>query len=119
MAKAQDEIDLIFGGREVNEDKLKYLKAAVKETFHLHPPASLMAPHESLQDCEVNGFTIPAKTRVLINIRSIARDPRWWGESAGIFNPERYGKHFELLWIREKNVSRDELGTDNGGNHSG
>jgi hypothetical protein len=77
MKKVQDELDGVVGdGRFVNENdipQLKYLQAIVKETFRLHPPAPLLVPHESIESCEINGYHVPAKTRIFVNIWAIHR----------------------------------------------
>jgi flavonoid 3'-monooxygenase len=78
MKKAQDELDGVVGdGRFVNENdipQLKYLQAIMKETFRLHPPAPLLVPHESIESCEINGYHVPAKTHIFVNIWAIHRN---------------------------------------------
>ncbi len=108
MEKVQYELDHVVGREHViDEDdlpQLKYLQAIVKETFRLHPPLPLLLPHESMQDCEVGGYHIPAKTRIIINAWAIHRHPSAY-ESPWDFNPERFvesgidvkGKSFQLL----------------------
>ncbi|KAK8928318.1 Cytochrome P450 71A9 [Platanthera zijinensis] len=44
---------------------------------------------ESTQDCEIAGYRIPKKTRVIINAWSIGRDEQYW-EAPEEFNPERF-----------------------------
>ncbi|XP_060673041.1 cytochrome P450 CYP82D47 [Ziziphus jujuba] len=109
LKKAQEELDLQVGrGRSVQESDLKklvYLQAIIKETMRLHPAAPL-APHESMEDCKMGGYHVPAGTRVLINIPKIQRDPSVWPDPLE-FRPERFltthkdvdvgGQHFELL----------------------
>ncbi|KAK1583478.1 hypothetical protein Q3G72_024105 [Acer saccharum] len=67
MRRAQDEIRHVVNGKEtVEEDqlpKLIYLKSVLKEALRLHPPAPLV-PRETIQDCTVGGYKIPAKTRL-------------------------------------------------------
>lgn len=65
-----------------------YLKAVVKEVLRLHPPTPLI-PRESRERCEINGYEIPAKTKVLINTWAISRDPAYWPEPDS-FKPERF-----------------------------
>lgn len=93
MKKVQAEVRQVFNetGRvdESSIHKLKYLKSVVKETLRLHPPAPLLVPRESREICDINGYTIPAKTRVIVNAWAIGRDPDDWNE------PERfYPKRF-------------------------
>jgi cytochrome P450 len=68
---------------------LKYLKLLVKETLRAHPLSALLLPRESKERCEINGYEIPAKTKVIVNAWAIARDPKYWTEPES-FIPERF-----------------------------
>ncbi|KAK2663612.1 hypothetical protein Ddye_002186 [Dipteronia dyeriana] len=108
MERAQNEVRGVVKGKDkVEEDdlpKLMYLKLVLKEALRLHPPAPLLVPRETTQDCTVGGYTIPSKTRVIINAKAIATDLKHW-ENPYEFRPERFlnssidfkGQHFELI----------------------
>jgi cytochrome P450 len=108
MKKAQGEVREVFDrkGRvdETAINEMKYLKALVKETLRARPPSPLLLPRESTERCEINGYEIPAKTKVLVNVWAIARDPKYWTEPES-FKPERFldssidfkGNNFEYL----------------------
>ncbi|XP_061343788.1 cytochrome P450 71D10-like [Gastrolobium bilobum] len=95
MERTQDEIRMVFNGKgHVDEAKLhelKYLKKyePIKETLRLHKPFPLLIPRESSERCEINGYEIPAKSKVIVNAWEIGRDPNHWIE-AEKFNPERF-----------------------------
>ncbi|XP_021802992.1 cytochrome P450 CYP736A12-like [Prunus avium] len=108
MKKVQKELEDVVGlGRMVEESdlgKLDYLSMVVKETMRLHPVAPLLVPHAATEDCTVNGYHIPKKSRVIINAWAIGRDPSAWTD-AEEFIPERFegsdvdvrGNHFQLI----------------------
>ncbi|XP_052196532.1 cytochrome P450 71AU50-like isoform X1 [Diospyros lotus] len=108
MNKVQDELQQVVGMERMVEetdlDKLEYLEMVVKEAFRLHPVAPLLLPHEATQDCIVNGYHIPRKARLTINIWAIGRDPNVWTDPEK-FIPERFegstidlrGRDFQLL----------------------
>uniref|UniRef100_A0A803Q855 Cytochrome P450 n=1 Tax=Cannabis sativa TaxID=3483 RepID=A0A803Q855_CANSA len=107
MKKAQDEVREIFGKKGLDEssiNEMKYLKLVIKEVLRLHPPASMLVPRESREKCEINGYEIPTKTRIIVNAWAIGRDPKYWIEPES-FMPERFvdssidfkGNNFEYL----------------------
>ena len=85
MRRAQNEVRGVVKGREVVEEsdlsELMYLKLVVKEALRLHPPAPLLVPRETTEDCRVGEYEIPSGTRVLINAKAIATDPEHWEHS--------------------------------------
>ncbi|RCV31111.1 hypothetical protein SETIT_6G150500v2 [Setaria italica] len=95
MRKLQAEIREAFRGKaavtegDLQASNLRYLKLVIKEALRLHPPAPLLVPRESIDECELEGYTIPARSRVLINAWAIGRDPRYWND-AEEFKPERF-----------------------------
>ncbi|BAT88525.1 hypothetical protein VIGAN_05204300 [Vigna angularis var. angularis] len=108
MKKAQAEVREVFKlkGR-VDENcinELKYLKLVVKETLRLHPPVPLLLPRECGQTCEIHGYNIPAKSKVIVNAWAIGRDSNYWTEPER-FHPERFidssidykGNNFEYI----------------------
>jgi cytochrome P450 len=94
MRKVQGEIRAAVGGGgdSVTEDhlpKLRYLKCVIKETFRLRTPVPLLLPRETMEDTELLGYHVPARTRVIVNAWAIARDPAAW-ERPEEFVPERF-----------------------------
>ncbi|KAH7681580.1 Cytochrome P450 B-class protein [Dioscorea alata] len=108
MKKAQEEVRNRVGNRkfvlESDLPHLLYLKAVIKEIFRFHPPAPLLVPRESMEQVTIEGYQIPAKTRVFINAWAIGRDIESW-ENPEVFEPERFmnssvdfkGQDFELI----------------------
>ena len=92
MNKARDEIDFVTGKTRLVEESdianLPYIQAIVKETLRLHPTGPLI-PRESSQSCTINGYDIPERTRLLVNVWAIGRDPKCW-EDPLEFKPERF-----------------------------
>ncbi|OAY75935.1 Cytochrome P450 71A1 [Ananas comosus] len=108
MKKLKEEIRGIVGSnptvREEDLASMPYLKAVIKETLRLHPPGPLLVPRELMQDTKMQGYDIPKKTRVFVNVWAIGRDPGVW-EDPEEFKPERFfgnsidfkGQDYELL----------------------
>ncbi|XP_057433652.1 cytochrome P450 71D11-like [Lotus japonicus] len=108
LKKAQVEVREVCGKRgKVDESaiaELKYLKAVIKEVLRLHPPGPLLLPRECREACEINGFNIPVKSKVIVNAWAIGRDPKYWTEPDK-FYPERFidssidykGTNFEYI----------------------
>ncbi|KAG6478270.1 hypothetical protein ZIOFF_061705 [Zingiber officinale] len=109
MNRAQAEVREAMKGKGYVEEsdvpQFAYIHSVVKETLRLHPPFPLLFPRVGQETTQVLGYTIPAGTRVLINVWALARDPKYWhdGES---FKPERFqegddkefkGNDFEFL----------------------
>nr|XP_007146612.1 hypothetical protein PHAVU_006G054900g [Phaseolus vulgaris]ESW18606.1 hypothetical protein PHAVU_006G054900g [Phaseolus vulgaris] len=108
MRKAQAEVREVFNmKRRVDENcinELKYLKLVVKETLRFHPPLPLLLPRECGKTCEIHGYNIPAKSKVIVNAWAIGRDSNYWTEPER-FYPERFidstvdykGNNFEFI----------------------
>ncbi|XP_009770873.1 cytochrome P450 71AU50-like [Nicotiana tabacum] len=108
MKKLQNELEQVVGkNRMVEESDLKnlqYLDMVIKEGCRLHPVAPLLLPHESIEDCTVDGFHLPKGSRLLLNVWAIGRDSDTWLEPEK-FKPERFqgsnvdlrGRNYELL----------------------
>lgn len=93
MEKAQEELRNLIGTKGKVEESdlphLQYLKSVVNETLRLHAPLPMLLPRETTQDCKVNGYDIPAQTRVFVNAWAIGRDDDSW-ENPEEFVPERF-----------------------------
>ncbi|CAN0872293.1 Cytochrome P450 83B1 [Linum grandiflorum] len=102
MRKAQEEKGFV---NEQDIQQLSYLKAVVKETMRLQPAVPFLVPRESIENCNLGGYVIPAKTVIYLNAWAIGRDPEAWGENPEEFKPERFignsidvkGVDFELI----------------------
>ncbi|CAA0838556.1 Cytochrome P450 71B36 [Striga hermonthica] len=107
MAKVQAEIREAFTGKmtiqETDVQALIYLKLVIKETLRLHPPTPLL-PRACRDDCKVDGYTIPLRSKIIVNTWAMGRDPEYWAEPDS-FMPERFenssvdflGNNFEFI----------------------
>ncbi|XP_041013854.1 cytochrome P450 705A5-like [Juglans microcarpa x Juglans regia] len=95
--KVREEIESIVGKTKLVEEldtaNLPYLQAVVKETLRLHPPGPVTL-RECRQRCKINGFDIPEKTAVAINLYAIMRDEDSW-DDPNEFCPERFFVSFK------------------------
>ncbi|XP_023521706.1 cytochrome P450 71B26-like [Cucurbita pepo subsp. pepo] len=90
--------------KEIDLEKLEYLKMVVKESLRLHPPVPLLLPRETISPFKLNGYDIDPKAHLHINVWAIGRDPQSWTDPEEFF-PERFigsnidykGQNFELI----------------------
>ena len=84
--------------------ELPFLRAVVKETLRLHPPAPFLVPHKSENDVELCGYMVPKNAQILVNEWAMGRDSSIW-TNPNEFMPERFleseidfkGHDFELI----------------------
>ncbi|PON94060.1 Cytochrome P450, E-class, group I [Trema orientale] len=71
MEKAQEEVRQVYYGKtNADETGIHELK-------------------ESSKSCVIDGYEVPAKSKVIINAWAIGRDPKYWKEAERFF-PERF-----------------------------
>ncbi|KAL4563724.1 hypothetical protein LXL04_027769 [Taraxacum kok-saghyz] len=89
LKKAQEEIREPSNVTKSGTNDYHYLKLVIKETLRLHAPVPLLVPRESRQQCTIDGYDIPAKTKVVVNAFACALDLEYW-EDPESFIPERF-----------------------------
>lgn len=90
--RIEEEIDEVLGGREITPadyDKFPYLTAILSEILRLEPPAPVLLPKETVEDCALGGYLIPAGTLVHVGMRVLHHEPAYW-KNADDFRPERW-----------------------------
>ncbi|XP_031265035.1 premnaspirodiene oxygenase-like [Pistacia vera] len=82
MERAQAKVREVFNRMEKVDEtgifEMKFLKLVIKETMRLHPAVHLLIPRVCREKCEINGFNVPADTKVMVNAWAIGRDPEYW-----------------------------------------
>ena len=109
LEKVRKELQQVLGkGEQQLEEshisELPFLRAVVKETLRLHPPAPLLVPHKSKNDVKLCGYMVPKNTQILVNVWARGRDSSIW-TNPNEFMPERFleseidfkGQDFELI----------------------
>nr|GMC64160.1 cytochrome P450 CYP736A12-like [Ipomoea batatas] len=71
-------IDWIMAELLRNPQVLKKVQQELGKSFRLHPLGPLLIPREAREDSTVDGFHIPKKARIIVNVWSIGRDPNVW-----------------------------------------
>ncbi|XP_059669268.1 desmethyl-deoxy-podophyllotoxin synthase-like [Cornus florida] len=76
----------------------------MKKALRVYPSIPLLVLRESKERCEIDGYEIPAKTQVIVNVRAISINPENWSDPER-FLQERFiyssidykGNHFQYL----------------------
>ncbi|XXG59493.1 hypothetical protein AAC387_Pa04g1568 [Persea americana] len=93
MKKAQDEVRRIVGEKKTVDEEdvhqMEYLHLVLKEVLRVHPSVPLLVPRECTEQCKINGYDIPLKTRIFINVWALMRDQELW-RNPDEFWPERF-----------------------------
>jgi cytochrome P450 len=90
-ARMHAELDRVLGGRLPSFDdvpSLPYTSGVFAESLRLYPPAWAIG-RRAKQDYSLSGYTIPAKSILLLSPWVVQRDPRWWPEPER-FHPDRW-----------------------------
>ncbi len=87
------ELDRVLGGRPptlADLPQLPYTRMIIEESMRLYPPIWTI-PRRVIADDDVGGYRLRRGSYVLLALREIQRDPRWWSEPEA-FRPERFDR---------------------------
>nr|CAB3514258.1 unnamed protein product [Spodoptera littoralis] len=92
--KVYKEIKEVFSDSEpVTFEKLaelKYMSAVIMESLRLYPPAPNVVRKVDRDVILPSGDTLPKATAIMLSIFAANRNPRYWGDDAEEFRPERF-----------------------------
>ncbi len=89
--KLRAELDLVLRGRTPTMDdlpNLNYTRMVIEETLRLYPPAWGVT-RMAINDDEIGGYRLPARSVVGFSMYSMHRHPDYW-ENPEQFDPERF-----------------------------
>ncbi|PIA36168.1 hypothetical protein AQUCO_03400228v1, partial [Aquilegia coerulea] len=93
MEKLTKEVRRVVGNKSKVEEndvnQMDYLQCVIKETLRLHPALTIIVPRIPSKSTTIEGYDIPAQTRVIINAWAIGRDPKIWDKPEESI-PERF-----------------------------
>ena len=90
-----EELETVLRGRAPRFSdlpQLKYTEMIAKESMRLYPPAYGVG-REAIEDCEIGGYRVPAKTQIFAFQWATQRDPRYF-DKPDEFNPDRWTEEF-------------------------
>lgn len=90
------ELDMVLGGRIptlADQPRLIYTEKLIRESMRLYPPAWILG-RRALADYSIGGYTLPARSIVLMSQYVMHRDPRYFPDPDR-FNPERWTPEFK------------------------
>jgi cytochrome P450 len=90
-ARVHAEVDAALGGRLPSADDLPllpYTRMVLAESMRLYPPAWIVG-RRALGPFDANGYTIPARSIILLSPYTMHRDARWFPDPER-FDPERF-----------------------------
>ncbi|KAJ8732433.1 hypothetical protein PYW07_015032 [Mythimna separata] len=93
--KVFEELQEVFGNSDrpaTHEDlpRLKYLDAVIRETLRLYPPVPFITRKVEKDVTLPSGVTLTDGCNLLVSIWAIHRNPKYWGDDAELFRPERF-----------------------------
>ncbi len=105
MRKLQNEVDTVLGDRPptfADLGALPYARMVVQEAMRLRPP-SWWLPRTAIADDQIDGYTIPAGTTVVLSIYGVHHHPQFW-ENPDCFDPERFrpermAQQHKMAWM--------------------
>jgi cytochrome P450 len=89
--KLHDEVSRVLGDRVpvvADLEQLEYATLVVHEALRLYPPVWII-PRDAIEDDEIGGYRVPAKSTVLLCPYLIQRHPGFW-ENPEAFDPDRF-----------------------------
>lgn len=95
-AQVEQEVDQITAGQLPTfeqANQLRYLLQAFQEALRLYPPSWILS-RQSLQPDTIAGYTIPAKSQMVVSPYAIHRHPTFWPEPEK-FDPGRFEPELE------------------------
>ncbi len=90
-AKVLDELDTVVAGRlptAADVPQLTFTEQVLLESMRLYPPAYAMG-RESVEECTIGGYRIPAGSTVIMSQYVMHRDPRYF-DQPDEFDPDRW-----------------------------
>lgn len=89
--RLHEELETVLQGKPPTLEQLphlSYLDMLLKEILRFYPPAHALSRH-AVEEDEINGYSIPKDSYILISIYHIHRHPQFW-DHPHRFDPERF-----------------------------
>lgn len=94
-------------------NELKFLDQCLNETLRLYPSVPIVPRHSDKPFVLKNGIVIPPKVPLIISLRHILRQEKYWGPNANLFDPTRFEKEKLKNYIPFGCGPRDCVGKKN------